>query len=115
MTVEEIKKQAYSGDTADIINYAEKLLYMQLKDIYADFRLEKIGKAEGERRKAKALSDYAEMQKEAEMQTKYAMRNADLWREIESAAIAYAKSGNHTPEADALMEAVYGVKMRWDI
>ena len=38
--------------------------------------------------------------------------HAMLWKSIECAASAYVLSGRRTPEADAFVEAVYGVQLK---
>lgn len=112
MTIDEISQFAKKQTEPDGLNVAATILYCRLKDIYADFKTEKIDRKQGEERKAKAVAEYEQNLAEAEQHRSYILHTAEMWRAIESAAIRYAKSGNRTPEADALMEAIYGVKMK---
>ena len=112
MTVEEISKHAQKGIEPGGLSVADTILFCRLKDIYSDFKLGKITKEQGEARKAKALLEYADNRKSVEQHINYVLRVGNMWKEIETAAIAYAKSETHTPEADALMEAIYGVKLK---
>lgn len=113
MTLDDITKYAKHGTEPDGLNVAETVLWCRLKDIYTDFKTGKIGKEDGERRKAQALAEYEEAAAAVEQYRQYVLHTAEMWTQVESAAIAYAKAEQHTPEADALMEAIYGVKFQW--
>ena len=99
----EISKLAYDAEPPESALSYEWLLWYRLRDIYARVRTGELSEERGRKAKRDAVNTFHAEREAFE-------REAQFWRKIESAAIAYAKAAVHTPEADAFYTAVYGVR-----
>lgn len=88
----------------------ERILWWTLRDMYRKFRSGQMDKEQGEKAKQKALRIYEQDKSDLDMYKRLVRHSAEMWRDIEAKAEAYAKSSNRSEEADALFEAVYGVR-----
>ena len=94
------------------MNMAEQLLFWKLFDVYRRFRSGDISKAEGERLFREASQEFGWNAERLELSERIIQNHAMLWKNIETTASAYVLSGRRTPEADAFVEAVYGVQLK---
>lgn len=88
----------------------ERVLWWSLRDMYARFRAGQISKEQGETEKQAELRTYQRDKAKWDMYVSLTQHQAEMWRDIESKAAAYAKCANRSEEADAFFEAVYGVR-----
>ena len=88
----------------------ERILWWTLRDMYRKFRAGQMDKEQGEKAKQKAMRQYQQDKGDLDMYKRLVKHSAEMWRDIETKAEAYAKSSNRSDEADALFEAVYGVR-----
>lgn len=112
MTVETISQYAAQdllppGD----ITLPEKLLWYELRDIYRGFKSGTVTKEEGQIKKNQAIGNYNRNNKDLEHTAKIIKANAGMWMLIEQTARAY-KDNKTIENADAFMEAVYGVTFK---
>lgn len=108
MKTEDINKLAFAGaKLPDGLNLAERCLFLLLKDLYRSFKDGDITKAEGDRLKKKAMTQFAADLADVEFSGKLLRHNAEMWKKIESAAAKY-KHDKTIANADAFIAAVYG-------
>ena len=108
MTVDEISRYAASGKMPEEkTNCADRCLYYALRDLYAKHRENQITKEDGEKLKRKALNEYQKDCEELNYSGNFLMREAEMWKRIEFAAIKYRKEPS-IENADLFLEAVYG-------
>ena len=112
-TVQQIKLAAYNQiDAPQNMNMAEQLLFWKLFDVYRRFRSGDISKSEGERQFRDLSREFEQNAGKLDMAERIIQNHAMLWKGIETAASDYCLSGNRTKEADAFVEAVYGVQLK---
>lgn len=102
MDIDTTSRLAYSGTPPDSAMPYEWLLWYRLRDIYDKVKQHEMTKADGAAQKRGAVNSFETDKMLHEVHIK-------LWQRIERDGTAYAKSENHTPEADAFYKAVYGV------
>ena len=111
-TAPTIQLAAYN--TTDLPNadcpMPERVLWWALRDMYSRFRAGQISKEQGETEKQAALQTYQRDKARYDMYVSLTQHQAEMWRDIENKAEAYAKCANRSEEADAFFEAVYGVR-----
>ena len=113
MTVAEIKLLAFNQTEPPVsLNLAEQVLYLTLCDVYRRFRNGDIPQSEGERRIRSAAGAFQTNNENLKLSDRIIQNHAELWKRIEFAASNYVLSGNRTPEADAFVEAVFGVQLK---
>lgn len=96
-------------DTSDWTD-AEELLYYKLRDMYAAYRTGAITKQRGEQLKHDILAHYEQTLSDRRLKDSLIAHQGKLWQKIESAGTQYALCENHTEQADAFYEAVYGAR-----
>ena len=112
ITMADFKTRAYNGETPDdILPMPDRLLWWKYREMYAKFKAGKLTKEQGEEEKSAISRQYTKDRKKYDDYIKITKSITDLYKRIENAATAYIKSGNRTPEADALYEALYGVTL----
>lgn len=112
VTVEEISRYAAGGSAPlEAMTCPERCLFYTLKDLYALHRENRLTKAEGEKRKQEALTQYRKDCDDYAEIKKILRYHSALWKGIELAATKYSKEPS-IENADAFMEAVYGVKRK---
>ena len=90
----------------------ERALFYTLKEIYSNYRQGAISKAKGEDLKNKAMRQF-EIDNSAVMSAmKILRKDAELWKSIELAGNHY-RLDRTLENADAFIEAVYSVKMKF--
>ena len=113
MTVSEIKLLAFNQTEPPVtLNMAEQILYLTLSDVYRRFRSGDISQSDGERLIRASTSSFQTNNENLKLSDRIIQNHAELWKRIEASAAAYVMSGNRTPEADAFVEAVYGVQLK---
>lgn len=111
-TAYEFRTRAYNGETPDEnLPMPDRILWWTWREMYARFKSGKISKEQGEKEKNAASRIYLRDRAKYDDYLRATMRTAELFKRIENAATAYIKSGNRTPEADALYEALYGISL----
>lgn len=111
-----LRTAAYNGEFPDErLPMPDRIYFWALRDMYARYKAGRITKEQGEAEVAAArrvyMRDYAK-HNDYITQTRH---TATLFKNIEAAASAYAKSAGRTPEADALYEAVYNSRPKGSI
>lgn len=114
MTLQDLKLAAYNGITPpEPLSCPERAFFLQAKEIYAQYHDKRITQTESAEAMGQAIQDYKRDIVERQNGIDALYRIANLYKQIELAATAYAK--NRTLEnADKLLEAIYGVTMRKD-
>ena len=107
MTVEEISKFALDGKNVSGMTCAERCLFLELKEIYRDFKEKKITKQDGELRKMAAVERFKKDAEEFASSRDIYAYHAAFWKRIEAAASEYHKSPS-VETADNFFKAVYG-------
>lgn len=111
-TAYDFRMKAYNGETPDEnLPMPDRILWWTWREMYARFKAGTISKEQGEAEKNAASRLYLRDRAKYDDYIKATKRINDLFRTVENAATAYIKSGNRTPEADALYEALYGVTL----
>ena len=111
-TAKEFRTRAYNGETPDEnLPMPDRILWWTWREMYARFKSGKISKEQGEKEKNAASRIYLRDRAKYDDYIRATKRTAELFKRIETAATAYIKSGNRTPEADALYEALYGITL----
>lgn len=111
-TAYEFRTRAYNGETPDDnLPMPDRILWWTLREMYARFKAGKISKEQGDEEKNAASRQYLRDRAKYDDYIKSTKRINDLFCRVENAATAYIKSGNRTPEADALYEALYGITL----
>lgn len=114
MTLQDLKLAAYNGITPpEPLSCPERAFFLQAKEIYVRYHDKRITQSESAEAMRQAIQDYKRDMQERQNGIDALYRIANLYKQIELAATAYAK--NRTLEnADKLLEAIYGVTMRKD-
>lgn len=111
-TAKQFKVATYNGELPDgSLPMPDRIMWWAYREMYAKFKAGKIGKEQGETEKSTIHQQYAKDRAKYDDYIKVTQRITDLYKRIENAAAAYIKSGNRTPEADALYETLYGVTL----
>ena len=112
MTVDDISKCA-AQDVLPLgdLTVAERLLWYELRDIYRGFKSGEVTQDYGQKKKTECLVQFERNNKDAEMTSKIIKANAGMWMRIEQKAREY-KENKTIENADAFMEAVYGVTFK---
>lgn len=114
MTLQDLKLAAYNGITPpEPLSCPERAFFLQAKEIYAQYHDKRITQAESAEAMRQAIQDYNRDMTERQNGIDALQRIADLYKQIELAATAYAKDRT-LENADKLLEAIYGVTMRKD-
>lgn len=109
MTIEEISKYASTGTRpGKAMNCAERCLFYELKEIYSEYRDNRITRAMGDQRKQEAVKQYQKDMEELAFARKFLQHQGKMWSAIEKAGTDYRKEPS-IEHADAFIEAVYGV------
>ena len=108
----EYEREAARGDPMpDGLSLAEQQTYQAIRYLYAVYRAKRITQAQAAQEKAKVLQELRMMQeKEALMEKSYA-KQTEMWKDVESAANRYGTERT-LENADKLIEAIYGVKVK---
>ena len=85
------------------------MAWYKLRDVYREFRANRIDRAEGESRKRSIFRKRAEDAEKAERHFVTQKRIADFFKTIELPASAYMKDRT-LENADTLIETIYGSK-----
>lgn len=111
----EYERQAARGDPMpDGLSLAEQQTYQAIRYLYAVYRAKRITQAQAAQEKAKMLRELRMMQeKEALVEKSYAKQTA-MWKDLETAANRYGTERT-LENADKLIEAIYGVKVKQTI
>ena len=114
MTLQDLKLAAYNGITPpEPLSCPERAFFLQAKEIYAQYHDKRITQSESTEAMRQAIQDYKRDMQERQNGIDALYRIADLYKQIELAATAYAKDRT-LENADELWETVYGVTMRKD-
>ena len=112
MTLQDLKLAAYNGITPpEPLSCPERAFFLQAKEIYAQFHDKRITQSESAEAMRQAIQDYKRDMVERQNGIDALYRIADLYKQLELAATAYAKDRT-LENADKLLEAIYGVTMR---
>ena len=112
LTVNEITQYAANGiELSGYATQADYLLWYRLRDIYTAFRTNKLTKEDGEKRKKQALRLYHADTAELLSAKKVLLRHADMWSNIERAAVRYSQDRT-LDNADLFVGAVYNCKLK---
>lgn len=112
MTLQDLKIAAYNGITpSEPLCCPERAFFLQAKEIYAQFHDKRITQSESAEAMRQAIQDYKRDMVERQNGIDALYRIADLYKQIELTATAYAKDRT-LENADKLWETVYGVTMR---
>ena len=112
MTKEDISKYAYLNEMPDKeMTCPERCLWYALRDVYRRFQSGDIKKEQSIQEKNRALKQFELDSGVLNSAKKIVAHNASMWAEIELAGSLY--SMDRTLEnADAFLNAVYGVRMK---
>lgn len=114
MTLQDLKIAAYNGITPpEPLRCPERAFFLQAKEIYAQYHDKRITQAESAEAMRQAIQDYNRDMTERQNGIDALQRIADLYKQLELTATAYAKDRT-LENADKLWETVYGVTMRKD-
>lgn len=114
MTLQDLKIAAYNGITpSEPLCCPERAFFLQAKEIYAQYHNKRITQSESAEAMRQTIQDYNRDMQERQNGIDALYRIADLYKQIELAATAYAKDRT-LENADKLWETVYGVTMRKD-
>lgn len=113
-TVQNIQLRAYdaSQTPCEECPAPERILWWTLRDIYARYKAGQISKEAGEQLKQKAMQTFKRDRARLDMYKRIVQKQAEMWKKIDDSARQYTDSQNRTPEADAVLEAVYGCKLK---
>lgn len=115
-TVAQFKASAYNGEFPDErLPMPDRVMFWAMRDMYARFKAGKITKEQGEAELSAARKTYYKDRAKYDGYVTMANHVTSLWKTIEAAGTAYAKSDGRTPEADAFYAAVYGSKPKGSI
>ena len=111
----EYEREAARGDPMpDGLSLAEQQTYQAIRYLYDVYRAKRITQAQAAQEKAKLLRELRMMhEKEALMEKSYAKQTA-MWKDAEAAANKYGTERT-LENADKLIEAIYGVKVKQTI
>ena len=112
MTKEDISKYAYLNELPDKeLTCPERCLWYALRDVYRRFQSGDLKKDQCVQEKNKAINQYELDSGVLKSAKRIVAHDASMWAEIELAGSLY--SMDRTLEnADAFINAVYGVKMK---
>lgn len=114
MTLQDLKIAAYNGITpSEPLCCPERAFFLQAKEIYAQYHNKRITQSESSEAMRQAIQDYKRDMQERQNGIDALHRIADLYKEVELVATAYAKDRT-LENADKLLEAIYDVTMRKD-
>ena len=112
MTLQDLKLAAYNGiKPPEPLSCPERAFFLQAKEIYAQYHDKRITQSESAEAMRKAIQDYKRDMVERQNGIDALHRIADLYKEVELVATAYAKDRT-LENADKLWETVYRVTMR---
>ena len=86
------------------------LAWYKMRDVYREFKANRISKEEGESRRRSAFHFRAENIERIAQYARTQKRMADFWRAIECAASDYMKDRT-LAHADTLIETIYGTNI----
>ena len=108
-TLAQVKTAAYNGEfPAPTVPMPDRVLWITLRDAYAQYRSGKVSKEQGEARINEAIKQYRQDMTQYNDMIGVVHHIATYWKQIEAAASEYAKSPDRTAEADKFYNAVYG-------
>ena len=111
--IDDVRLSAYNQDKEPGESWKPPKLVMwyAFRELYRDFRAGKLKKDEAEKAKAEILKRYAAQKTEYDTMQNIVQRQAEMWKRIELAGSRYGTERT-IENADAFMEAVYGVRMK---
>ena len=110
MTKDDISKYAFMNEMPDQeLSCPERCLWYALRDVYRRFQSGEVTKAKCVSEKNAALRQFEIDSNRLNLAKRIVTRNATMWAEIELAASMYHMDRT-LENADAFIEAVYGVK-----
>lgn len=110
MKPDEIEDLALAGaELPDGLNAAEQLLFLQFRYLYRYARLVGMPKEQGRKEKSRLLREF----QKRSFDVRHMDKTRGMWQAIESAANRYGTERT-LENADAFVEAVYGVKLKHD-
>lgn len=114
MNVDEISRLAANGVTLDPSESTppERVLCYALRDLYKDYQAGRANAEACAAIKAQAVRQYELDRKKYVKASEVFQSHAQMWKDAEPAARAYAVSKNRTEEGDALFEAFYRVPLK---
>ena len=108
-TLAQVKTAAYNGEfPAPTVPMPDRVLWITLRDAYAQYRSGKVSKEQGEMKINEAIKQYRQDMTQYNDMIGVVHHIATFWKQIEAAASEYAKSPDRTAEADKFYNAVYG-------
>lgn len=108
----EYERQAARGDPMpDGLSLAEQQTYQAIRYLYAVYRAKRITQAQAAQEKAKVLRELRMMQEKEALMDKAHQRAIKMWKDLEAAANQYGVNKS-IENADKLIEAIYGVKLK---
>ena len=112
--VNEISQIAAAENTLDPAESTppERVLCYALRDLYKDYQAGRATAKACAAIKAQAVRQYELDRKEYVKASEVFQSHAQMWKDAEPAARAYAASQNRTAEGDALFEAFYRVPLK---
>lgn len=112
ITMKDFKNRTYNGETpGENLPMPERILWWAYREMYAQFKAGKISTEQGKEMQKAISRQYTRDRIKYDDGMNAMKRTAELFRTVNNAATVYVKSGNRTPEADALYEALYGVTL----
>ena len=111
--IDDVRLSAFNlePEPAESWKAPEIVLWYAFRELYRNFRDGKTRKAEAEKVKAEIIKRYQVQKTEYETMQNIVRRQADMWQKIEIAGSRY-RLDRKLENADAFIEAVYGVQIK---
>lgn len=108
----EYEKPAARGDPMpDGLSLAEQQTYQAIRYLYAVYRAKRITQEQAAKEKATILRKLRIAQEKEALMDKAHQRAIKMWKDLETATNRYGKERT-LENADKLIEAIYGVKLK---
>lgn len=108
----EYERQAARGDPMpDGLSLAEQQTYQAIRYLYAVYRAKRITQTQAAQEKATILRKLRMVQEKEALMDKAHQRAIKMWKDLEFAANQYGVNKS-IENADKLIEAIYGVKLK---
>ena len=108
----EYERQAARGDPMpDGLSLAEQQTYQAIRYLYAVYRAKRITQEQAGKEKATILRQLRTAQEKESLHEKVYKRSVAMWKDLEAAANRYG-TDRTLENADKLIEAIYGVKLK---
>ena len=112
MTVRQLKSAAQHQEQPNPEwTCAERAFFYAMRDLYAKFKTGSLSKEEGERLTSIAEKQFKKDEADFLEAKKIIANNAEMWKRIEFASHRYIQERT-VENANAFVEAVYGVKLK---